>query len=691
MPVIIGSEQKLAEKILQLAEKKPKPPKGEVGVSGTKFFAGYISDEEYLADIESVSDSYEEYNKMRCSDGTIAAMLKAVKMPILNAQYDIDYEEDEKIRDIIQEGLLEGMSQPWPKTLKEILTMLEFGWSPLEKVWEERDGLVMPRKLAFRKQSTHKGWKTNPIDNSLEGWTQEVYVSNQYKKITIPIEKLILFIFEQEGDNYQGKSILRSARKHYRMKLLGEKAGAIGVQRWGVGMPNLESFDARAQALTEKELDDLYKSLRGLSTHDRAYFVSPLGWRLRLLTPEGTMPATMLQNYCTYHKNEIISSILADFLLLGKTAQGSRALSDPQLRFFLGSVNAVAEQVCETLNRYLIKPWVDYNWTVKTYPKLTVSGIEATDLKEMSEIIKNLYDAKAIRMDDRLYAFFRDKFDFTEEEPETRVEFPTPQPALPNLPKPAPDKAEKTKEFREPTEFERNILALDEIRDGVQDYEEKVLDVILPIQEQQKEQLARDMANRPLNQIATVKVRKIDNMTEEVLKVLKEAYRFGRQQVKNELQKTLGESKKLAEFINPKIHTEEEARKALKGSAYILSKSLADRLYNSATAEARRMVAWEKKKIEQSIIKHLNELSVGIMTVQISKSINAAFNQGRQVEAYATEGWDTATGSSLLDSNICMHCLNDIDGQTWKKGEEPSLPYERCQGYENCRCIMIYS
>ena len=90
-------------------------------------------------------------------------MLSAITLPIRQADYFMDPASsddiDVEIATILQDALLTGMTQTWDDTVRHALLMLPFGFSSLEKVYEFRDGLVLPRKLDPRLPQSVVRWR----------------------------------------------------------------------------------------------------------------------------------------------------------------------------------------------------------------------------------------------------------------------------------------------------------------------------------------------------------------------------------------------------------------------------------------------------------------------------------------------------------------------------------------------------
>jgi hypothetical protein len=106
---------------------------------------------------------------MRRSDAQVSAVLLAMELPIRNAFWSIDpakdennevTEENKEIADFVNDNLFERMQDGWDNKLREILTMLPFGFSIFEKVYTTDGKKVYLDKLGFRKQTTVMRWIT---------------------------------------------------------------------------------------------------------------------------------------------------------------------------------------------------------------------------------------------------------------------------------------------------------------------------------------------------------------------------------------------------------------------------------------------------------------------------------------------------------------------------------------------------
>jgi len=186
--------------------------------SGVPFGAGIIDKQDYNPDLRG-QRLYDEFDKMRLSDSQVKGMLQAIKLPLLGATWEFEPGEDTPEQVAIADWLtdqIHNMSSSWLTTLRHILLHLDYGVMPFEVVYEITDDAVFSRpmvrlrKLAPRMPRTIKEWVVDE-HGGLAGIVQQVPTLKGQEDIPIPVEKLIIFIHEQEGSNYKGTSLLRAA------------------------------------------------------------------------------------------------------------------------------------------------------------------------------------------------------------------------------------------------------------------------------------------------------------------------------------------------------------------------------------------------------------------------------------------------------------------------------------------------
>lgn len=316
---------------------KPKNTSGKImnelgmekGSSGTKLFGGMIY-EEYnpkLAGLRGLT----VYEEMRRSDAQVFATLLACELPIRSTLWyveagetttaggekeitDLDYE----IAAFVEDALFARMEITFDEFLRQALTMLPFGFSVFEKVYKEEGGKIYIKKLAQRLARTVWQWKRS--DSGNPGIIQFVPMNDENKpsNIEIPAEKLVVFTFRREGDNFEGVSILRSAYKHWYIKDTLYKLDAVKHERQAIGIPVLTLPDGHTTD-DETEAENILQNLRAT---EKSYVVLPgEKWKFEFANM-GAGTVIDSEKSIGHHNREISKNILAQFLELGASGSG---------------------------------------------------------------------------------------------------------------------------------------------------------------------------------------------------------------------------------------------------------------------------------------------------------------------------------------------------------------------------------
>lgn len=365
----------------------------EIGESGTSIFDGIIN-EDHNNELNGMT-AFTKYDKMRKSDGTIKAMLTAMNLPIRRARWFVEpASEDAKdveIAKFIEDALMEHMSISWDDFLRQSLLMLAYGVMVFEKVMTIQviDGVerVVWKKFAPRMPKTIIAWQTEDGQNGIKQMTKN------NGTVSIPIENLLIFVNEKEGDNWQGTSVLRAAVKHFEYKNGFYQIDAVAFERQGLGIPKAKLSSENA---SDEDINKAEVILKNIRAHHQQYIIEPHDMDIEFMDMKGNTVRDP-QNSIQHHNREMVKAILAHFLELGSGDSGSRALSTDQSDLFLQSLEAVANTFKDTVDKYAIKELVDWNFdNVENYPKLKYAGISRTDVEKMATAFNTFVTAGAI-------------------------------------------------------------------------------------------------------------------------------------------------------------------------------------------------------------------------------------------------------------------------------------------------------
>jgi len=438
-----------------LADRTPNLPLGsavtEMGYASPSPWTSWTRDERVpeLMDRRGLRTYYD----MKRADGTVRGALRLLKTPVMAARWFIepatDSTIDQNIADFVEKNLMQDLNVPWSRIIEDSLLMCEYGYMPFEKVYENVGGRTKLVKLAPRHPMDIQEWIWDDFGGP-EGFIMDpampALLNKQYgqpfpaygpfaptntgraqpEEVFIPINKLVVFVLEQEAGDLRGVSILRSAYKHYYYKDTMYKIDAIQKERHGIGVPIIKlppGFSVGDRKLAE----DLGRNLR---TNERAHIVVPSNWEVMFAKLEG-QPVDCMRSI-EHHDMKIKSNILAPFM-------DEANVNPDSLDVYYKATRYIASTVCDTFNHYVIPQLVDYNFSRGGYPMLRVRRIgEEEALRTTSFAVRNFVGANIIQPDDELEKFVRSELDLPPKDKDTVREVQTPQaggnaPAVPEV------------------------------------------------------------------------------------------------------------------------------------------------------------------------------------------------------------------------------------------------------------------
>lgn len=382
----------MKKKKITTAEKN-KTKGTEIGRSGTNIFSGMIS-EEYLGEL-SGTRAMKVFDEMRKSDATVKASLLAIQLPIRRAQWFVtpggDDDKAKEIAEHVEKSLFQYMSITWDDFIRQSLLSTAYGTMVFEKVFDFKTvngkSMICWSKFAPRLPKSITAWEQSDGSDGIQQTT------NDGGSVSIPIEKLLIFVQEKEGDNWWGISCLRAAYKHWYMKKNLEVIDAIAHERQGLGVP----FVKLPNGATDADKSQAETILGNMRAHDGGYLLEPenMSVEFKDMHAGTTKDAARAIDY---HDRQITKAVLAQFLSLGSGASGSYALSQDHSALFLQSIEAIATNICDVINKYAIPQLVDLNFDgVTDYPQLDFAGISRTDIDKLSTSYQRLTQSGGIK------------------------------------------------------------------------------------------------------------------------------------------------------------------------------------------------------------------------------------------------------------------------------------------------------
>jgi phage gp29-like protein len=686
-----------------LAQLRPAPATGqpytaaELGVSGTPIFGGFLRElGEYNPELQGF-DAYRVYERMRRGDGQVAATLQAIKLPIRSAEWTVQEPKDaspieKEATEFVRSCFFEELD--FDSIIRNALLMLDFGAAVHENIWYLDGQSVRIRKLAPRLPLTFYRWLCAPDSSDLASLEQLGYGGDVYKTTQIPVDKMALFTFNQEGDNFTGMSLLRPMYQHWYIKSNLYKIEAISAERNGMGVP-IVTMGAAAKQEDRTAATDW---VTGVATNQSTGLVLPPEWTFEIKGVQGMIHDA--QKAIAHHNDQISMCGLAQFMNLGQGEKGgSRALGTTMSDFFYLGLQAAANHIGRVTSLQTIKPLVDLNFPgVVNYPKLKPQQILSIKLESVVDALSKLGSpgVDMVRDDDELEAYLRDRMGL-------------PVAGKPRAPIPAPPSSgggsatpPNGAGFSERTEGERfndafkgkrqpvgaeKCVAFSEINSALDKGRDDIAAALRKAKPRIQAEVVHKLMARPVKDAHRVSVELDQQLVDEVYSILEGVQTYGHQTVSDERnrQGKPGDAKTI------------RASATAKDKLGLYADGVVSEFTNNLQQRGANVVIDAKRKATptgQAIIDAgatLDDQSDGWIDNVASKGANEAFADGRSegYDQYADE-ISSVIYSAMLDLNSCDPCC-DADGT---EGDTPDdiadVPNPDCDGGDKCRCVHVF-
>lgn len=403
-------------------ESKPSIPMVEVGISGLQRSDSWI-DEEWLKDLNGIY-GVKKYKEMRDNDAIVGAFLFAIEMLIRQAPWNTEAASDEQVdidaAQFLKECLFEDMEQTFHELICDALSMLVFGWSYHEIVFKKRlgdtgdpttqskynDGRIGFRKIALRAQETFDRWEFAENNDVIGMWQ---IAPPDYKSRFIPFNKAVLFRPRSPKNSPEGRSILRNAWRSYYFKKRMEEIEAIGIERDLAGLPVVkvppQVLDPNATEEQKAVLTSMKKLVTSIRRDANEGVVFPTdvlpdgnktGYSLELLSSSSRRQFDTSKIIERYDRR-IAMTVLADFMFLGQSREGSMALSVDKTKMFNAAIGSILDTICETLNNKAVPLLFKLNSFsgLTGLPKLVHEKIDSVEIGTLGQFLNNITAAGA--------------------------------------------------------------------------------------------------------------------------------------------------------------------------------------------------------------------------------------------------------------------------------------------------------
>ena len=288
------------------------------------------------------------------------------------------------------------------KHLGQALLALAYGHMYFEQVGAIVDGKWRLRKLAPRMPHTI-GEIVVAEDGGLVAIRQNIgHRGTFYQPPAIPVDRLTAFVFQQEGPNWVGRSMLRDLYKNWLIKDRLLRIDAINHERAG-GVP----YASAAPGATPSEIDDLHEQMRQFKIGDTSGGALPAGAKLNIAKGSGGAVADSIRLHDEAMARRFL--LMVTSLAQGGTSIGSYSLGQVFADFFTIGQRAIVQWYCDTMNEHVIEDYVDWNYGSQE-EQAPVLIWEGEDDVLGPDMLASLVDKGVIIVDDEFEDAIRYKY-----------------------------------------------------------------------------------------------------------------------------------------------------------------------------------------------------------------------------------------------------------------------------------------
>lgn len=338
--------------------------------------------------------------KMLRTDSQNKGIMRGIKLTILASGAIVEpASEDAKDVDnaeFLRMNLFENDNYTFQKVLDHWLLYLDHGFEVMGKEFEERDGRLWWKKWVHVKPEAIQD--VDILNGNLIG-VEYLTATDDFgggQTARLSFDQIFHISNEQEGSNWRGVPLLRSAWKNFLIKDMLVRTDAIRHERFGSPTPvgTIKNNNQR------EEVSSLLEDYR---VNAKGYIVKDENWILGQF-PETGRVGTDIISSVEYHDKQAAGSTVMDFLTTSRLNVGSNAKLGREQDFFMMLLGAIYGNLEGVLNRgdgllQHVRQLIDINFgrPPNGYPKLAFVRPTLCDSKEFSDTISGLITSRAIK------------------------------------------------------------------------------------------------------------------------------------------------------------------------------------------------------------------------------------------------------------------------------------------------------
>jgi hypothetical protein len=422
------------------AEPSATPEFDSYGISGLARY-GAVSRvyEEFLRELQG-PQGMKSYREMYDNDPIVGAIMFAAMHLCRKVSFKFkpanSSQEAQKVAAMCGGAIFDDMESTWPDTLSEILTMLPFGWALMEFRMKRRlgmgdtqlypdptgenrspegvgtlvdsefspsrftDGQIGFRSWSLRSQET---LFMGEFDEDSNATVMQQMAPPDYKIRRVPLTKSLLFRTQVSKNNPEGRSVLRNAWTSYYLKKNLQVFEGIGIERDLAGYPKIQiEKPDMANGLAVPDiwnpkdpamvtlLASLKQMVRSVRRDEQEGMVLPW-WASFELVSTGSRRSFDTNAIISRYDQRIAMSMMADFIMLGHEAVGSKALAATKISLFTAALSSFLDTAGAVVNRRAVPALLRFNGIpMELAPTMEHGEVESVNLQELGDFISKV-------------------------------------------------------------------------------------------------------------------------------------------------------------------------------------------------------------------------------------------------------------------------------------------------------------
>jgi len=321
----------------------------------------------------------------------------------------------------LQEGSFESI-------LEQICLYLPYGYQYLEEIYyqhkdQEGNDRVFLKTLAHCEATAHLRWGSD--DGRNLSYIQQLSSVGGVNSEKIPANKVLLFVLNKSGSNFEGVGLLRPCYYYWREKQSILNIASLGISRWAAPTPVLSIDRTAVEAIgySDEEVSQMIEQAAqqaaNYSALEQSFLIENQVIKFQVFGGSSSgFDLSQVNEYIQTLDNQIASAFLSNFMNLGITQTGARAVGTIHQEFFILSCINILEYICSIIGGAdrpgagLVGRLIKFNFgdiPLSKYPKLVAGGLDSDELGRQLFNLPTLVQSGLLQPDNTLLSGVREK------------------------------------------------------------------------------------------------------------------------------------------------------------------------------------------------------------------------------------------------------------------------------------------